>query len=732
MQQLIGRVTGTRFHPTVEFQFTFGQALPHGGSAVSWVKSLHGSRAGQQAGHWIVNATHVHPDNVFIPKGITLDYSEAPAEARETQRLEPLWRPFVTYSASTPDHVFVYPRFAGYERTLEVLGPGSSWDKTHRRFIARVTDLVDGCGNIKRGLVNAEHAQIRAQQLLTPPPIPESVREAGRKLASHNGVDRRKDQHLGSEARTLISVVSAHTGTIPEWFGLDLYPYQECGVYSAVAGHRFIADPPGLGKTRQALGAAAVLGAQRVLIICPPLVSVNWAREASKGLSAGFKTQPARGKGKGGVLDPEGTVIIRAGRKTPPLPEHGVVVAPHSLIKSRKELWSMLIEWKPEAIIVDEVHQLRNWVSVGGLALRRLAGATNAPVFALTGTPLLAEATEIPNQLAISGHLDYVFGGASKFLDTYTAETKYDRETITETLPDLANKLDSNVWVRRNKNEVLWQLPAKTRAIQYVEIDPKLFQQAHKKLYGRLNKWLNELPYEPSDEQVVEYAKENIGLLSPLRLASGLSKVPVAVATVIDAVSQSPANSAGLYDDPLVVWAHHSEVLEALAQAMTDTNVPYKVISGSTSSDDRAQIADDFQNGKLAVVICSIIAAGVGITLTRGNRAIYVETDWTPALVTQSEDRLHRIGQERPVLCTTLIAPDTLDPHIRKVLHRKSLILDQVLAGGDNAPSQADHYVDQHGVRWEDEADMQVDVISDQYEILVRIVNDLKKSRRKS
>jgi SWI/SNF-related matrix-associated actin-dependent regulator 1 of chromatin subfamily A len=97
------------------------------------------------------------------------------------------------------------------------------------------------------------------------------------------------------------------------------------------------------------------------------------------------------------------------------------------------------------------------------------------------------------------------------------------------------------------------------------------------------------------------------------------------------------------------------------------------------------RLVGDFQAGKIPELVCSISAAGVGITLTKASDMLFVETDWTPALITQAEDRCHRIGQENHVVCTTLIASRTLDEHIQSVLRKKALVLDAVMAGGDHA-----------------------------------------------
>src|ERR1035437_9634125 len=94
------------------------------------------------------------------------------------------------------------------------------------------------------------------------------------------------------------------------------------------------------------------------------------------------------------------------------------------------------------------------------------------------------------------------------------------------------------------------------------------------------------------------------------------------------------------------------------------------------------RLVGDFQAGKIPELVCSISAAGVGITLTKASDMLFVETDWTPALITQAEDRCHRIGQENHVVCTTLIASGTLDEHIQSVLRKKVQTLDAAVAVG--------------------------------------------------
>ena len=121
----------------------------------------------------------------------------------------------------------------------------------------------------------------------------------------------------------------------------------------------------------------------------------------------------------------------------------------------------------------------------------------------------------------------------------------------------------------------------------------------------------------------------------------------------------------------------------AARAAVSDASLVRSIVGGTSDRAADAAVAD-FQAGKVAVLILSITAAGVGITLTRGSDALFVETTYVNSEITQAEDRANRLGSKEPLTCFTMIAPGTLDEQIQAVLGGKSDILDQVMVGGDN------------------------------------------------
>lgn len=704
-------LTGTYRNPELRFKFGWGAVLPNGKSAQDWVKKLPGRRWDNSEKTWYITGTGTHPDRFFEAAKIEVDYSEASGDLAGLDSLEPLWRPLVQRSERYPHMAFVRPRLAGFERMSAILGPGAIWDKTRQRFNVMLADLVTDEGEAKKGLrldPLTYEAAVQARQFEN---IPEPVRAAARELARSTGVDGDVQDELSPRTQELIDIVAAHTGYLPKWFGLALYPFQVAGAYAIAGGHRMLADAPGLGKTRASLAAAAIKRSRRTVIVVPPLVVENWCREAYAALGPGLQRiqpkpapippEPPKKKAKSRAKKPvrppkkpdfpDYIVPIRAGKKVPPFPEAGVVVVADSLLGSRPELVDELVAWAPQAALFDEVHRSRTWAGQRATANRNLACSIDALRLPMTGTPFLQNPAEGVNMLAIAGLLDPVFGGASKFMETYTTQNHFGAFLPNrKMLPQLEEMLSHSCWVRRNKKDVLKQLPPKLRTTRYVEIDPKGFKAAHDTLYEKVTEWIDEQRAAGeviSKETIKDFARTRVDLITPLRAAAGIAKIPAAIEIISDWMEATTEvrNGKKIYTRPLTVWVHHQPVMQALIEAVEKAGIADAgFIDGGVAQHKRQAVADKLQNGEIGVIFCSIGAAGFGITLTASSDTIFIETDWTPANISQAEDRNNRIGQVNTCMVTTLLATNTLDAHMRAILRNKAKDLDVMMPGADN------------------------------------------------
>jgi hypothetical protein len=133
-------------------------------------------------------------------------------------------------------------------------------------------------------------------------------------------------------------------------------------------------------------------------------------------------------------------------------------------------------------------------------------------------------------------------------------------------------------------------------------------------------------------------------------------------------------------DKKVVVFAHHTEVLHTLAAHFEPYGVAF--IDGSTPTQDRMAIVDRFQTDpKCRIAVLSILAAGVGTTMTASNHVVMAEADWRPGINDQAEDRTHRIGQTRGVLVQYLVYDGSVDAIIIQRNIEKQKIIDSAIDG---------------------------------------------------
>lgn len=457
---------------------------------------------------------------------------------------------------------------------------------------------------------------------------------------------------------------------IPDDLSEFLYDYQREGAVLIAEGRRLLLDEPGVGKTLQSLTTASLLGSQRTLVVCPPVVVTHWSRTASdKRLNlgpvmairdTGFST-PIKGAVSATPLK------LKNGKMQ--LPERGVVIVSTSLLSLQNDLHQMMLEWSPTVFIIDEAHSCKTWSSLRARRMRAIAYVcpNNIPQ---TGTPApAASALEYAPLLDMTGDLQRIWGDYETFRDYFCYQTKFGWRTRKGKLEELRKILDE-LSVRRTKAEVLPGLPPKVRNPYWVDAINKDYKDALKDVYAEIDAWLKTVGWDPTDEEISEWAGTKIGMISRLREAAGLAKVAAAAEFVADRPQK-----------PMLVWGHHHSVLEKLR----DTIPGAELIYGLTTDKERDRLVDLYEAGEIPVLVCSIQKVGVGVTLVRGNEALFVESDWTPDNITQAEDRQHRPGQEAEhVIYTTMICAGTVDETVQSVLTDKVERLN-ILVSGDHA-----------------------------------------------
>lgn len=662
------RVAGSFREPYLELRIH--PRLPHPMERsmlmVDWIKGLGSSRWDPSTQSWnVFGLNTLTPGAALADAGVELQWDDRPEEFAQLASIDELAWP-IAKTHSNGRTIMVRHRLAGFELTKQLLGPGAVWDRDRRLFHTYAGDVLQG-GMIRGGIHWPQDAIDLAFQMHAAVPVRPDLAALAAYLGSALNISGIPAEHL------------AMIGELPQ-FERPLFDYQVAGAYAVAAGRTGLFDEPGLGKSFQALAAARIHHAERVLIVCPPLLTTNWGRESAM---AGL------------IADASDSVVFRPSRKEPELPETGVVVISDSLLAARPETATRVRDWAADTMIVDEAHRLKTIGSARSEAVLNVAvGVKHAPI-ALTGTPIFASPHELVPVLELTRMLTPVFGGRSQYLEDFCRQDRFGGwHAKKAALPRLRSTLQNQVWVRRRKRDALPQLPAKRRREMVVDVPLTEYRKAHKDVIAKVQSWVTwfEEHYGrlPDIADREEYAmNSSFELVSQLRRASGLAKIDAAKEFVVNHIEETgfdlDVDGRRIFRQPLIVWIHHIDVGAALMQALPSGMGETVAIVGGTSDNARDDYVDRFQAGQIPVLIGAITKAGVGITLTRSSDSLFVEADWTPALIKQAEDRTNRIGQENPSLYTTLIARNTLDEPIQRVLHAKTKVLEAALGDTDDA-----------------------------------------------
>lgn len=454
--------------------------------------------------------------------------------------------------------------------------------------------------------------------------------------------------------------------------GGTLLPFQRAGVaYCLKALHDdgarkwggvLIADEQGLGKTVQAIALHRVLNPARALFVCPSSLRLNWQREIRRWLP----THPP-------------TVLY--GTK-PDVESMGAV----NVIG-----WEVLADWEPQLhgldfVVLDEMHYAKNVASARTMAALKLCDrvvGSRGVVIGLTGTPMLNRPLEVLPLVRILGRVNDLGGGV------------HLRELATEN-PHLLNRaLRAKCFVRRRKTEVLTELPPKRWVSVPLQMDDGL-ARTYAAAEADVIRYVAEEARKASEAAGSDdVAAQQAAVEAAFRAMSAAAIVAINALRLLAARAKLPATHAWLDDmvdsaGKVVIFAWHQEIVDELAHRHADG---LKIVGGMTDAEKQAAV-DQFQTDPSArAIVCSIKAAGVGLTLTAASDVVFVEQGWNPAEMEQAADRCHRIGQTDSVTAWNLLAADTIDEAIYGLIDAKRAVIDAATDGDGQADANHDHVV---------------------------------------
>lgn len=432
--------------------------------------------------------------------------------------------------------------------------------------------------------------------------------------------------------------------------GNKMMAFQRAGVefVEEAGGKALIADQMGLGKTIQALAYLQLHEDLRpAIIVAPASLKMNWKQEAER------------------WLETDDTIYICSGRKPEDKIEeaekHSIIIINYDILPSWVD--ALTTEMRPQIIIYDESHSLKNGKSKRTKAAAILS--TRIPQrLLLTGTPVLNRPNELWTQLNIidPDRYDSFFRFGTTYCNAFYNGYGWDFSGASN-IPQLAEEL-RGIMIRRTKDQVLEELPDKTRSLIPIEI-------SNRKEYNRVEdeflKWVEEQKGKAAAARASKV--EQIAKIEYLKQVAAKGKLHEAINWILGFLHN---------DEKLVVFATHKEVIDTVFKAFDGTAVK---IDGSTPVDKRQDIVEQFQTDpKIRLFVGNIQAAGVGLTLTAASNVAFLELGWTPALHDQAEDRCHRIGQKDAVNIYYLLAEETIDEKIAELLEAKREVVDAVMS----------------------------------------------------
>ncbi len=495
----------------------------------------------------------------------------------------------------------------------------------------------------------------------------------------YRGVEVRATPELQARLRSILQVRDVE---VPGEITVPLRAYQTRGFAWLVNNLRLgmgglLADDMGLGKTLQVIAAlqhlknAGALKDEKVLVVAPASVLVNWSREIAR-------------------FAPSLTTAIHHGQQRVLETENrpDVLITSYGLLhRDGKEL----AELKWHLMVIDEAQAVKNPTTAVSKAARTFPVKQ---VIALTGTPVENRLSEYWSIMSVVQ--PGLLGTKAAFDREYAKPIEAGGEGSFSTLKRFRS-LTAPFILRRVKTDkdIIADLPEKNIINRYTELTPAqavLYQKClNEGLSGIRHAGLaseKDLENLPSAMQrkgrilalitKLKQCTNSPSLLQKTHVAKPDSGKAAALMELLDECRESERKA--------LIFTQFAEMGERLKTwleaAGCGTDIPY--INGSLPVPERQKMIDRFQNDPdCRVMILTLKAGGVGLNLTAANVVIHYDLWWNPAAENQATDRAFRIGQTKDVLVYRFISAGTFEERVDKLLEAKRKLANLTVSSGE-------------------------------------------------
>ncbi|MBI5346093.1 MAG: DEAD/DEAH box helicase [Chlamydiae bacterium] len=466
----------------------------------------------------------------------------------------------------------------------------------------------------------------------------------------------------------LLNLQNIKSVEAPKNFNFALRDYQKTGLswLQFLKENEFggiLADDMGLGKTSQTL-AHIMLEKENnrlsspVLIVAPTTLMGNWANEINK-------------------FTPSLSFIISHGQNRfenfDKLKNVDIVLTTYPLLARDKDI---LLSHQFYMLILDEAQNVKNCKTQAHGVLTNIKAQYR---ICLTGTPMENHLGELWSLF----HL--IMPG---FLGTNESFQKLFRKPI-----EKANNLERNkilssrikpFLLRRTKEEVLKELPPKIESISTIELTERqveLYESVRIAMHKKIKDAIQDKGLAKSQIIILDALLKLRQICCDPRLFkkedSSLSekdsaKLDYLLETLTQLIEENRK---------VLLFSQFTSMLDLIVQSLNRLKIPFSILTGETK--DRRTPVEDFQSGKVPLMLISLKAGGVGLNLTAADTVIHYDPWWNPAVETQATDRAHRIGQEKQLFVYKLISQSTVEEKILKLQERKKNLISSVIKSNE-------------------------------------------------
>jgi SWI/SNF-related matrix-associated actin-dependent regulator 1 of chromatin subfamily A len=415
-----------------------------------------------------------------------------------------------------------------------------------------------------------------------------------------------------------------------------------------------LSDEMGTGKTPVSIVVANAMNFQRVLVICKDSVRAVWDTHIRRWQSLKHPVYHLDASNIG-LYRPDFLARLSC----------GWVIVNFDICHR----WPGLKDSPWDLLIVEEATKLKSYGArrttavFGGKYRKKWVAPIPAKKYLLlTGTPIPNRIEELATLVEILDPDNWNF--KQLVHDYYEGDPEVDQQRRVigspRNLHVLQAKLRSTVMVRCLKEDALPDLLPKIYETISIPLDPMSVVgmnfarrlKAREILVSKVFRW-------PKDRDL---KRQLLGLNEAMQYEAGANSFKID--PIVDYLLAQT-------EKKIVVFGHHIGVIEEYTERLRDAGRGVVALTGANSK-QAGRVVERFQTDpEIQFFISNFEVGGEGITLDVASLVVFAELHWSPAVMNQAEDRLHRKGQTRQVRVVYFLLEGTLDPKIAAALRRK-------------------------------------------------------------